>query len=170
MATKCLPCAATRPFAASVGLLTNPSGVDGRGRSVIDILHKSSKVNLVALFGAEHGVDGQVPAGKEFPNSTHRRTGLPIYSLYGPGPVRKPTPAMLKKIDCLVYDIQDTGARSYTFISTMGLCMEECGKAGVEFVVLDNPTRSAANASRGLFSTPASSHSSVSGKSPTSTA
>mgnify|MGYP003305489106 FL=1 len=53
------------------GVLTNPSGVDGRGRSVIDILHKSSKVNLVALFGAEHGVDGQVPAGKEFPNSTH---------------------------------------------------------------------------------------------------
>ena len=90
-----------------VGLLPNPSGVDGRGRSVIDILHKSPKGNLVALFGAEHGVDGQVPAGKEFPNSTHRRTGLPIYSLYGPGPVRKPTPAMLKKIDCLVYDIQD---------------------------------------------------------------
>ena len=88
-----------------VGLLTNPSGVDGRGRSIIDILHKSPKVNLVALFGAEHGIDGRVPAGKEFPNSTHRHTGLPIYSLYGPGPVRKPTPAMLKKIDCLVYDI-----------------------------------------------------------------
>ena len=85
------------------------------------------------------GLTDEVPAGKEFPNSTHRRTGLPIYSLYGPGPVRKPTPAMLKKIDCLVYDIQDTGARSYTFISTMGLCMEECGKAGVEFVVLDRP-------------------------------
>lgn len=113
-----------------VGLLTNTSGVDGRGRSIIDILHKSPKVNLVALFGAEHGVDGKVPAGKEFPNSTHRRTGLPIYSLYGPGPVRKPTPVMLQKVDCLVYDIQDTGARSYTFISTMGLCMEECGKAG----------------------------------------
>ena len=122
-----------------VGLLTNTSGVDGRGRSIIDILHKSPKVNLVALFGAEHGVDGKVPAGKEFPNSTHRRTGLPIYSLYGPGPIRKPTPVMLQKVDCLVYDIQDTGARSYTFISTMGLCMEECGKAGVEFIVLDRP-------------------------------
>ena len=61
-----------------VGLLTNPSGVDGRGRSIIDILHKSPKVNLVALFGAEHGIDGRVPAGKEFPNSTHRHTGLPI--------------------------------------------------------------------------------------------
>ena len=122
-----------------VGLLTNTSGVDGRGRSIIDILHNSPKVNLVALFGAEHGVDGKIPAGKEFPNSKHHRTGLPIFSLYGPGPVRKPTPNMLRNIDCLVYDIQDTGARSYTFISTMGLCMEECGKAGVDFIVLDRP-------------------------------
>jgi len=137
-----------------VGLLTNPSGVDGRSRSVIDILHKSPKVNLVALFGAEHGVDGQVPAGKEFPDSTHRRTGLPIYSLYGPGPVRKPTPSMLKKIDCLVYDIQDTGARSYTFISTMGLCMEECGKAGVEFVVLDRPNPLGGQRIEGLILNP----------------
>ena len=137
-----------------VGLLTNPSGVDGRGRSIIDILHKSPKVNLVALFGAEHGVDGRVPAGKEFPNSTHRRTGLPIYSLYGPGPVRKPTPAMLQKIDCLVYDIQDTGARSYTFISTMGLCMEECGKAGVEFVVLDRPNPLGGQRVEGLILNP----------------
>ena len=137
-----------------VGLLTNPSGVDGRGRSIIDILHKSPKVNLVALFGAEHGIDGRVPAGKEFPNSTHRHTGLPIYSLYGPGPVRKPTPAMLKKIDCLVYDIQDTGARSYTFISTMGLCMEECGKAGVEFVVLDRPNPLGGQRVEGLILNP----------------
>ncbi|HIL73462.1 MAG TPA: DUF1343 domain-containing protein, partial [Verrucomicrobia bacterium] len=137
-----------------VGLLTNPSGVDGRSRSVIDIFHKSTKVNLVALFGAEHGVDGRMPAGKEFPNSTHRRTGLPIYSLYGPGPVRKPTPAMLKKIDCLVYDIQDTGARSYTFISTMGLCMEQCGKAGVEFVVLDRPNPLGGKRIEGLILNP----------------
>ena len=95
-----------------------------------------------------------MPAGKEFPNSTHRHTGLPIYSLYGPGPVRKPTPAMLKKIDCLVYDIQDTGARSYTFISTMGLCMEECGKAGVEFVVLDRPNPLGGQRVEGLILNP----------------
>ena len=137
-----------------VGLLTNPSGVDGRGRSIIDILHKSPHVNLVALFGAEHGLDGRIPAGKEFPNSTHRRTGLPIFSLYGPGPVRKPTPAMLRKIDCLVYDIQDTGARSYTFISTMGLCMEECGKVGVEFVVLDRPNPLGGQRVEGLILNP----------------
>ena len=137
-----------------VGLLTNTSGVDGRGRSIIDILHKSPKVNLVALFGAEHGVDGKVPAGKEFPNSTHRRTGLPIYSLYGPGPIRKPTPVMLQKVDCLVYDIQDTGARSYTFISTMGLCMEECGKAGVEFIVLDRPNPLGGERVEGLILNP----------------
>jgi len=137
-----------------IGLLTNPSGVDSRGRSIIDILHRSPKVNLVALFGAEHGVDGQVSAGKEFPNSTHRRTGLPIYSLYGPGPVRKPTMAMLQKIDCLVYDIQDTGARSYTFISTMGLCMEQCGKAGIEFVVLDRPNPLGGNRVEGLILNP----------------
>ena len=68
-----------------VGLLTNPSGVDGRGRSVIDILHKSSKVNLVALFGAEHGVDGQVPAGKEFPNSTPAAPGCRSTRCTAPG-------------------------------------------------------------------------------------
>ena len=137
-----------------VGLLTNTSGVDARGRSIIDILHKSPRVNLVALFGAEHGIDGKVPAGKEFPNSTHRRTGLPIYSLYGPGPIRKPTPVMLQKIDCLVYDIQDTGARSYTFISTMGLCMEECGKAEVEFIVLDRPNPLGGERVEGLILNP----------------
>jgi uncharacterized protein YbbC (DUF1343 family) len=64
---------------------------------------------------------------------------LPVYSLYGPGPVRKPTAAMLKGLDAVVYDIQDTGCRSYTFISTMGLAMEACGAAGVEFIVLDRP-------------------------------
>ena len=137
-----------------VGLLTNTSGVDSRGYSIIDILHKSPKVKLVALFGAEHGIDGKIPAGKEFPNSIHRRTGLPIYSLYGPGPIRKPTPTMLQNIDCLVYDIQDTGARSYTFISTMGLCMEECGKAGVEFIVLDRPNPLGGQRVEGLILNP----------------
>ena len=66
-------------------------------------------------------------------------TGLPVFSLYGPGPIRKPTEAMLRHIDILVYDLQDTGARSYTFISSMGMAMNACGKAGVEFMVLDRP-------------------------------
>lgn len=122
-----------------VGLLTNPSGVNREGRSTVALLHESPKVNLVALFGAEHGVYGDIPAGKEFPNGRDQRTGLPIFSLYGPGPVREPTPEMLQTIDVLVYDLQDTGARSYTFISTMGKAMAECGRAGVDFMVLDRP-------------------------------
>ncbi len=122
-----------------VGLLTNPSGVNREGVSTVDLLHRSPTVNLVALFGAEHGVYGDIAAGKEFPDAVDRRTGLPVFSLYGPGPVREPTPKMLKNIDILVYDLQDTGARSYTFISTMGKAMAECGRAGVDFMVLDRP-------------------------------
>ena len=122
-----------------VGLLTNPSGVNRVGISTIELLRKAPNVNLVALFGAEHGVYGDIPAGKEFPDSVDPATGLPIFSLYGPGPVRKPTPKMLRQVDVLVYDLQDTGARSYTFISTMGKAMAECGRAGVDFMVLDRP-------------------------------
>jgi uncharacterized protein YbbC (DUF1343 family) len=122
-----------------VGLLTNPSGVNRQGRSTIDLLARAPGVRLVALFAAEHGLYGDVPAGKEYSNHVHQATGLPVYSLYGPGPVRQPTPIMLKDIDILVYDLQDVGCRSYTFISTMGLAMESCAKAGVEFMVLDRP-------------------------------
>ncbi len=122
-----------------VGLLTNPSGVNRKGVSTIDLLHRAPNVNLVALFGAEHGVYGTIAAGKEFPDSIDRKTGLPIFSLYGPGPVREPTSKMLQHIDMLIYDLQDTGARSYTFISTMGKAMAECGRAGVDFMVLDRP-------------------------------
>ena len=124
---------------ARVGLLTNPSGVNRRGISTVDLLRKTPRVNLVALFGAEHGVYGDIPAGREFPDSVDPGTGLRVFSLYGPGPVREPTPEMLEEIDVLVYDLQDTGARSYTFISTMGRAMDACGKAGVDFMVLDRP-------------------------------
>ena len=117
-----------------VGLLTNPSGINSRGVSTIQLLHRAPEVNLVALFGAEHGLDG-----KEVRDGTDPVTGLPVFSLYGPGPIRKPTEAMLRRIDILVYDLQDTGARSYTFISSMGMAMNACGKAGVEFMVLDRP-------------------------------
>jgi uncharacterized protein YbbC (DUF1343 family) len=122
-----------------VGLLTNPSGINSRGVSTIQLLHRAPEVNLVALFGAEHGLDGQASAGKEVRDGTDPVTGLPVFSLYGPGPIRKPTEAMLRHIDILVYDLQDTGARSYTFISSMGMAMNACGKAGVEFMVLDRP-------------------------------
>ncbi len=122
-----------------VGLLTNPSGINSRGVSTIQLLHRAPEVNLVALFGAEHGLDGKASAGKEVRDGTDPVTGLPAFSLYGPGPIRKPTEAMLRHIDILVYDLQDTGARSYTFISSMGMAMNACGKAGVEFMVLDRP-------------------------------
>jgi uncharacterized protein YbbC (DUF1343 family) len=122
-----------------VGLLTNPSGINSRGVSTIQLLHRAPEVNLVALFGAEHGLDGKASAGKGVRSGTGPVTGLPVFSLYGPGPIRKPTEAMLRHIDILVYDLQDTGARSYTFISSMGMAMNACGKAGVEFMVLDRP-------------------------------
>lgn len=122
-----------------VGLLTNPTGVNREGRSTIDVLRSAPGVKLVALFAPEHGLRGEYAAGKEFSNATDSRTGLPVYSLYGPGPVRKPTRTMLRGLDALVYDVQDLGVRSYTYISTLGLAMEACGEAGVEFVVLDRP-------------------------------
>lgn len=120
-----------------VGLITNPSGVNSRLESTIDILRRAPGVKLVALFGPEHGIYGDVPAGDKVASRTDERTGLPVYSLYDK--TRKPTPEMLKGLDVLVYDLQDTGCRSYTFISTMGVAMEACGAAGIEFVVLDRP-------------------------------
>ncbi|MSU51734.1 MAG: DUF1343 domain-containing protein [Opitutus sp.] len=120
-----------------VGLITNPSGVNRRLETTLDVLRAAPGVKLVALFGPEHGIYGDVPAGDKVESRTDERTGLPVHSLYGA--TRKPTAAMLQGLDVLVYDLQDTGCRSYTFVSTMGLAMEACGEAGVEFVVLDRP-------------------------------
>ena len=115
-----------------VGLVTNPSGVDRQFRSTIDILFQAPEVNLVALFGPEHGVRGDVYAGDHVDSSRDARTGLPVHSLYGA--TREPTPEMLKGIDVMVYDIQDVGTRCYTFISTLGLVMRACAAAGIEVV------------------------------------
>ncbi len=120
-----------------VGLVTNPSGVDRKLRSTIDILNSAPEVNLVALFGPEHGVRGDVWAGGKVSDGRDPATGLPVHSLYGS--TRKPTPEMLKGIDVMVYDIQDVGVRSYTFISTLGLVMRACAEKGIEVVVLDRP-------------------------------
>lgn len=120
-----------------VGLITNPTGVDNSLRPTIDILAESPDVNLVALFAPEHGVRGDVVAGETVGATKDARTGLPVHSLYGK--TKRPTPAMLADIDVLVYDIQDNGSRSYTFISTMGEAMDACAEAGKEFVVLDRP-------------------------------
>lgn len=120
-----------------VGLITNPTGVDNNLVSTIDILHQAPNVNLVALYGPEHGVRGDVHAGDYVDNSTDPMTGLPVYSLYGK--TRKPTAEMLKDIDVLAYDIQDIGCRSFTYISTMGVAMEAAAENGIEFIVLDRP-------------------------------
>lgn len=122
-----------------VGLISNPTGVDRRGEPTWRLLRQAPGVKLIALFGAEHGFDGHARAGSEVADWTDAATGLPVYSLYGPGKVRRPTPRMLAGIDTLIYDIQDTGCRSYTFISTLGLAMEACAAAGVGFLVLDRP-------------------------------
>ena len=135
-----------------VGLITNPTGVDNDLRSTIDILHESPEVNLVALFAPEHGVRGDIPAGQKVTASTDKATGVKVYSLYGA--TRKPTPEMLKDIDVLVYDIQDNGCRSYTFISTMGLAMEQCARLGKEFVVLDRPDPLGGNKTEGPVTEP----------------
>ena len=119
-----------------VGLITNPSGVNRNLDTTIEVLRNAPGVKLVALFAPEHGVYGDVPAGDKVETRTDARTGLTVCSLY---PKHKPTPDMLKGIDAVVYDLQDTGCRSYTFITTMGEAMEACGEAGVEFVVLDRP-------------------------------
>ena len=120
-----------------VGLVTNPSGVDRNLRSTIDILFEAPEVNLVALYGPEHGVRGDAYAGDHVASGKDPKTGLPVHSLYGS--TRKPTPEMLKGVDVMVYDIQDVGTRSYTFISTLGLVMRACAEQDVEVMVLDRP-------------------------------
>ena len=120
-----------------VGLITNPTGVDRFLKSTVDILFEAPGVTLAALYGPEHGVRGDVHAGAKFEDAKDPKTGVPVYSLYGS--THRPTREMLQGIDVLVYDIQDIGCRSYTYISTMGEAMEACAQYGVEFVVLDRP-------------------------------
>jgi uncharacterized protein YbbC (DUF1343 family) len=120
-----------------VGLVTNHTGVDREGRTDIDLLAERPEVELVALFSPEHGIRGEERAGAAIESGTDERTGLPIHSLYGK--TRKPTPEMLEGIDVLLFDMQDIGARYYTYVSTMAKAMEAAGEAGIPFVVLDRP-------------------------------
>ncbi|HTS10710.1 MAG TPA: DUF1343 domain-containing protein [Candidatus Limnocylindrales bacterium] len=118
-----------------VGLITNYTGVDSEGRRTIDVLAHAPGVKLVALFSPEHGMAGKMD--ETVANSTDPATGLPIYSLYGE--TRRPTAAMFANLDALVYDIQDAGVRFYTYVTTMGYCMEQAAKQHIEFFVLDRP-------------------------------
>lgn len=120
-----------------VGLITNPTGVDNNLKSTVDILAEAPGVELVGLFAPEHGVRGDVHAGDHVENMVDPATGVTVHSIFGK--TRKPTPDMLKDVDVLIYDIQDNGCRSFTFISTMGLAMEACAEQGKKFMVLDRP-------------------------------
>jgi uncharacterized protein YbbC (DUF1343 family) len=119
-----------------VGLVTNHTGRTSGGTHLVDALI-SRGVRVTALFGPEHGIRGEAGAGDAVNDAVDAQTGLTVYSLYGA--VRKPTPPMLKDVDVLVYDIQDVGARFYTYISTMALCMEAAAEKGIDFIVLDRP-------------------------------
>ncbi len=126
-----------KPLAGKrVGLITNQTGVDSDGVTTVDRLFDAKDVKLVALFSPEHGIHGALDQ-PEIKDSEDEDTGLPIYSLYGKN--RKPSTKQLAKIDALVFDIQDVGARFYTYPSTMCLAMEAAAEAGKEFFVLDRP-------------------------------
>lgn len=120
-----------------VGLVTNPTGVDNDLVSDIDLLYNAKNVNLVALYGPEHGVRGSAHAGNSVTDGKDARTGLPTYSLYGKNST--PSKAILKGIDILVYDIQDIGCRSYTYISTLGNVIKAAARDGIKVMVLDRP-------------------------------
>ena len=120
-----------------VGLITNHTGRDEQGRTSIDLLFRAPEVRLTALFAPEHGIRGSAEGGATIASSVDRTTGVPIHSLYGATKV--PTARMLQDVDVLVYDIQDVGARMYTYVWTMTLAAEAATKAGKAFIVVDRP-------------------------------
>ncbi|MCM8829133.1 MAG: DUF1343 domain-containing protein [Candidatus Omnitrophica bacterium] len=118
-----------------VGLITNQTGIDKNFYSIVDILRSKEGINLVAIFAPEHGFLGGVQG--DISDSIESKTKIPVYSLYGS--TRTIPDEKLKDIDVIVFDIQDIGSRSYTYISTMKLAMEQAAKSQKEFVVLDRP-------------------------------
>jgi len=120
-----------------VGLVTNQSGVNSSGKSTIAVLHELPDTQLVALYGPEHGIDGTAKAGAYIESYIHPTLGIPVYSLYGA--TRMPTAQMLSGLDLLIFDVQDIGARSYTYISTLNYCMVAAEKHNLPIVVLDRP-------------------------------
>ena len=121
----------------TIGIVTNQSGVLSTGESLVDAVRSNPRIAVRALFAPEHGLRGDRSAGAYVPSYTDERTGLPVYSLYGA--TRHPSSRMLAGIDVLLFDIQDVGARAYTFASTMAYVMESAKQHGIEFWVLDRP-------------------------------
>jgi uncharacterized protein YbbC (DUF1343 family) len=123
-----------------VGAIVNPTSVDAELRHLADLLAKAPGVTLAALFGPEHGVRGEVQYMEAVGEAHDARTGVPVHSLYGSTVESlRPRAEWLSGLDVVVFDIQDVGARYYTYVYTMALAMEACGRAGVRFVVLDRP-------------------------------
>jgi len=144
-----------------VGLITNPTGVDSHLQSVIDLFRHNPEIELVALYGPEHGVRGNAQAGEYVPFDFDEKYKIPVFSLYGqsfkpaPGMLRNideymrsfdttgegkiPESAMIKTVDVLIYDIQDVGTRIYTYETTMAYAMQACAESGIHFIVLDRP-------------------------------
>lgn len=118
-----------------VGLITNPTGINSKYESTIDVLNK--KTNLVGLFSPEHGVRGNIQAGEKLGEYVDEATGVTVYSLYGE--TKKPTAEMMEKLDVMCIDIQDAGSRFYTYIYTMAYAMMACKENGKTFVVFDRP-------------------------------
>lgn len=121
-----------------VGLITNNTGIDRSGTSDIDLIAAHDDLTLVALLAPEHGIRGNAEAGVTVGDGVDAKTGVPIYSLYG-AQGHSPTPAMLKNVDVLVYDLQEVGGRTWTYVSTMALSMQAAARKGIPFVVLDRP-------------------------------
>ena len=121
-----------------VGLITNQSGIDRARTSDIDLIARHKDLKLVALLAPEHGIRGDVEAGEKIVDEKDSKTGVPIYSLYQ-SEDRGPTPEMLKDVDLLVYDLQEVGGRTWTYVSTMALSMQAAARKKIPFVVLDRP-------------------------------
>ena len=120
-----------------LGIIANHTSYDSKGRHIVDVFRAVKGIRVVTLFSPEHGLRGLEEAGKKVDNETDPVTGLPVYSLFGK--ISKPTPQMLADVDVLVFDIQDVGARFYTYLYTMSLAMEAAAENGKQFVVLDRP-------------------------------
>jgi len=121
-----------------VGLITNQTGIDRLMTPDIDLIARHRDLKLVALLAPEHGIRGTAEAGEKVVDETDLKTGVPVYSLYT-SEDRGPTPEMLKEVDVLVYDLQEVGGRTWTYVSTMALSMQAAARKGIPFVVLDRP-------------------------------
>ncbi|WP_099191365.1 DUF1343 domain-containing protein [Tepidibacter mesophilus] len=132
----------------NIGIVTNQTGVDSLGKNTFEKLYDYENTNLTAIYTPEHGLDGLTPAGKYVKSYTDSSMNIPVYSLYGE--TRMPSEDMLKGVDVLVFDIQDIGSRTYTYISTLNYCMVAAQKYNKQIIVLDRPNPIGANKVEGF--------------------